>query len=237
MWIRDPRARVGTIADVNDARPFEPPVDRSILGDLLEASTALVDMMVEPYDARRAALLERDQLAAGDSDDLIDSLLGLAWFQQHQLALVVTLLGQVQDSASTVDDVLRRARALGSASAGAIGAAASLVGATREADEIAVASLLADAMATFDDRDLIAGSIALTISLSMVVADALDLDVGTAHRDMIASVTSRDRVALSHEEHRVDPARSASREFGRSSHRHARSRCRTTPFVQRIKNN
>lgn len=233
--LTDPSRRPGTVAGVNSAHPSDPPVDMSVLGRMLDAATAMVDLIDGAPDIVRA-LGERGDVVNGETTDLIGSLTGLAWFQQHQLALVVSLLGRVQDSSSTVDDLMGRARGLGTASASAIGAAASLLGATREGDEVAIASVLADATAAFDDGELIAGSLALTASLSMVVADALDLDVAVAHRDMIAVVTRRDEVTSSHQSPRADLARSVARGFERSTNRQARALCRRTMLAQRIDN-
>lgn len=166
--------------------------------------------MAEPSDVCRSSLPDVVEFEHHGSPDVIGSLLGLAWFQQHQLAVVVSLVGRVQDCETTVADLIERARRLGTASPAAIGAAASLVGVLRESDERAIARLLAAAIATFDERDLIAGSMALTASLSLSVADALDLDVGWAHREMIESATGNHRTASWDEERRSGCARSAS---------------------------
>lgn len=172
----------------------EPPASRSNVPHPVETSLlramSIVDELIAGRDPMRGGeATGRDGVELdGGELDLVDHVLGAAWFNQYQLGLLVSLVAQVQSSEQTVTEIIDRAQRLATASPGAIGAAATLLTLVRDGDEYAVAECFGRAQACFDDDELLAGSAALTASLCLTIADTLGLDASVALREMIEAI-------------------------------------------------
>lgn len=129
--------------------------------------------------------------------DTVDSLLSLAWFDQYQLGVLVSLVGAVQPGDVTVADVIDTANGFDPAASAAVGAAASLLSLVRDGDEAAVGRGLSEMLARFDDAELVAASSALSAALTINVARALNLAPLKVQQEMVdAIVGNRDGSAL-----------------------------------------
>ena len=165
---------------VTDATAHDDLADRDLLEHALRLSASLLGLDDAGSDAGSDSGTD-----AGFASDFVDELLRVAWFNQYQLHVLVSLVECVQPSAETVQSVVDGARDLGLASGSAIGAAASLVGLVRDGDDEEIARFLAAALHHFSDGELRAASGSLATSLTLLVAETMNLPPRVVHLEMV----------------------------------------------------
>lgn len=169
-------------------RPTPATRDHGVARSIHEAERLVLDRVEAAETTRPATDQKRPALGNAGVVDIVDEVLATALLHQHQLGVLVGLVGTVRPGDEVVADVIEEARRFGHASDAAIGAAATLVGAIRTGDESAIGGCLSKMLACFDEEELVAGAAALAAALATAIAEALDIDATDAFAVLVEAV-------------------------------------------------